>query len=35
MLKKYDEWVKEFMDSWKDLDWKRTLKTLDKNVKYY
>ena len=35
MFKKYDEWVKEFMDSWKELDWERTLKTLDKDVKYY
>ena len=32
---KYDKWTKEFMDSWKELDWERTLKTLDKNVKYY
>jgi len=32
---KYDKWTKEFMDSWKALDWERTLKTLDKNVKYY
>lgn len=23
------------MDSWKELDWKRTLNTLDKNVEYY
>ena len=23
------------MDSWKELDWERTLKTLDKDVKYY
>ncbi len=36
MLKeKYEKWTKEFMDSWKELDWKRTLKTLDKNVEYY
>ena len=32
---KYENWTKEFMESWKDLDWRRTLKTLDKNVKYY
>lgn len=32
---KYDAWTKEFMESWKELDWERTLKTLDKNVKYY
>lgn len=35
MVNKYDAWVKEFMESWKELDWERTLKTLDKNVKYY
>ena len=36
MLKqKYENWTKEFMESWKELDWERTLKTLDKEVKYY
>lgn len=35
MLEKYNSWTKEFMESWKELDWKRTLKTLDKEVKYY
>ena len=36
MLKeKYEKWTKEFMESWKKLDWKRTLETLDKNVEYY
>ena len=36
MLKeKYENWTKEFMESWKELDWKRTLETLDKNVGYY
>lgn len=36
MLKeKYEKWVKEFMESWKNLDWKRTLELLDKDVKYY
>ena len=36
MLKeKYEKWTKEFMESWKALDWKRTLETLDKNVEYY
>ena len=36
MLKeKYTNWTKEFMDSWKDLDWKRTLELLSKNVQYY
>lgn len=32
---KYNHWIKEFMDSWKALDWERTLKTLDQNVEYY
>lgn len=31
----YENWTNEFMESWKELDWKRTLKTLDKNVEYY
>lgn len=35
MKEKYDSWVKEFMESWKELDWKRTLEILDKNVQYY
>ena len=35
LFNKYDKWTKEFMESWKELDWERTLKTLDKNVKYY
>lgn len=36
MLKeRYEKWTKEFMESWKELDWKRTLETLDKNVEYY
>ena len=35
MIEKYNKWVKEFMDSWKELDWKRTLKSLSNNVEYY
>ena len=35
MLEKYNNWTKEFMESWKELDWQRTLKILDKEVKYY
>lgn len=31
----YENWTKEFMKSWRELDWKRTLETLDKNVEYY
>lgn len=34
-MDKYEKWTKEFMDSWKELDWERTLKTLSKNVEYY
>ena len=36
MLKeKYEKWVKNFMDSWKELDWERTLSLLAKDVAYY
>lgn len=35
MKTKYENWIKEFMESWKELDYERTLKTLDENVKYY
>lgn len=35
LKEKYEKWTKEFMESWKALDWKRTLKTLDENIKYY
>lgn len=35
MREKYDIWMKEFMESWKCLDWKRTLKTLATDVEYY
>lgn len=31
----YEQWTKEFMESWKNLDWRKTLETLDKNVKYF
>ena len=31
----YNTWTKEFMESWAQLDWKRTLETLDRNVEYY
>lgn len=35
MLEKYDVWTKEFMESWKELDWKRTLDVIAKDCKYY
>lgn len=35
MKEKYEKWTKEFMESWKNLDWRKTLDTLDKAVKYY
>ena len=31
----YDIWTREFMESWKQLDWKKTLEAIDKNVEYY
>lgn len=30
MKEKYDKMVKEFMDSWKNLDWKRIRETLNR-----
>ena len=35
MKNNYDRWMKEFMDSWKNLDWRKTLETISKDVKYY
>ena len=35
LFEKYDKWTNVYMESWKDLDWERTLKTLDKEVEYY
>ena len=35
MKEKYDTWTKEFMESWKKLDWRRTLNTISENCKYY
>ena len=35
MKNNYEEWTKEFLESWKNLDYQRTLKTLDPNVVYY
>ena len=35
VLKKYNDWTKSFMESWKNLDWKKTLELLSKDVKYY
>ena len=36
MLKEnYEKWTREFMESQRELDQKRTLETLDKNVEYY
>lgn len=32
---KYKKWVKEFMESWKELNWKRTLELLSEDVEYY
>ena len=35
MKEQYLNWTNKFMESWKNLDWKATLDTLDKNVEYY
>lgn len=35
MKENYEKWTKEFMDSWKELDYERTLETLSKDVLYY
>lgn len=35
MKENYENWTYEFMESWKNLDYKKTLELLDKNVLYY
>lgn len=35
LLERYNKWTSDFMESWKDLDWKRTLELLARDVKYY
>ncbi len=35
MEKRYDEWMKKFMEGWKHLDWRAVLSVLDKKVEYY
>lgn len=35
LLNKYDKWTKDFMDSWKNLEWRETLELLSKDVQYY
>lgn len=35
MKEKYEKWTREFMESWKSLDFEKTLSTLSKNVEYY
>lgn len=35
LLNKYEYWTKDFMESWKNLDWRKTLELLSKDVKYY
>lgn len=35
MKEKYEKWANEFMDSWKALDWKRTLRTIANDCDYY
>lgn len=31
----YEKWTEEFMESWKELDWRRTLNTIAKDCEYY
>lgn len=35
LFEKYNKWTNDFMESWKNLDWRRTLELLAKEVKYY
>lgn len=35
LLNKYEKWTTDFMESWKSLEWKKTLELLSKDVKYY
>lgn len=35
MKNNYETWTREFLESWKNLDWEKTLETLDKTVIYY
>jgi hypothetical protein len=35
MKSKYEKWTYEFMESWKRLDWKKTLTLLDEKSLYY
>ncbi len=33
MKEKYESWTKEFMESWKELYWQRTLNNIAKDCK--
>lgn len=35
MKERYDKWIREFMESWKQLDWRKTLETISKDCEYY
>ena len=35
LLNKYEKWTKDFMESWKNLEWRKTLELLSNNVEYY
>lgn len=35
MENKYDNWTKEFMESWKNLEWRKTVSLIAEDVKYY
>lgn len=35
MIEKYNKWIIDFMESWKNLDWEKTLTLISKDCKYY
>ena len=35
ILERYTEWLGEFLDSWQDLDWQRTLNLFAEDVQYF
>lgn len=35
MKDNYEKWTKNFLESWKNLDWKTTLTYLTQDVQYY
>lgn len=35
MKEKYELWIKTFMESWKELNWKKTLDIISNDCEYY